>query len=291
MEHSSTGRWWPWLALAASIALTAALAQPPQRPQTDGPHQPPLLPRLQFLTTTGASFRSLVTDYFWVQTLQASARARSPEELHDIYDYAKLVIGLDPQFHPIYWFGGIMLPVQDRAGKWHNTAESEELLRLGRQQFPNSYSFGIYLAYDLTTYDHDYLGAAKILDETARIPGAPKYVGALATRLYAQAGKFDAGRDLVEQLYREETDPDTRQMFERRLKQLNLAKLLGMVNGAATEFQRRNGHRPADVAELVHAGLLPGEPVDPMGGQIVLGPDGLARSTVEQDHLQIFGLE
>src|SRR5690242_10741209 len=171
------GRWTqsPWIALAGAVAVTALLARPPES-MTPGKHQAPLLPRKEVLLVAGAGYRELVADYFWIQTLQATIRATTAEEMHDVYDYAKLVTELDPNFLPVYPFAGAALPTRDQKGEWRNVKESTELLAEGHRRFPDHVVLGILYAFNLSNFEKQYRKAADVLAQTARLPEAPPYL-------------------------------------------------------------------------------------------------------------------
>lgn len=286
MNREALLRRGPLVGLIFAVAATAVLSKPPGRPRNEA-HLPPLLPRIELLEGLGAGYRQLLADYFWVETLQAVIAAATPEEARDIYDYANLVIELDPKFRPIYEFAAVTLPMRDHKGIWHNTAESTDILQRGVKAFPQRVFLRIVLAYNLTTYDHDYARAAKVLDEASKLKGAPKYVGALATRLYAQAGNYDSGLMLAETLARSADSDTTRAAFERRAKEIQLERILHALDLVIARFQAQHGRPPQSVQELVENHLIAGVPADPLGGEIVIGPDHRSRSTAETRRLEI----
>jgi len=274
-----------WLVLAGSVLVTSLLARPPQR--GGGAHEPPLLPRKEVVLSVGAAYRHLVADYFWIQTLQATAKAWTPEQFRDIYDYAKLVIELDPDFRPVYGFAGGALPAQDKQGVWHNTRESTEFLEAGFRRFPDNVLLGILYAYNLSTFHKEFRKAADVLSQTARLPDAPSFLPALATRLYAQAGDFDLGLELATQVAESAEDPESKAVFERRVLQLKLERELKKVDAAIAEHVRLVGRPPRRVQELVDRGLLPRVPEDPFGGEILMGSDQRSYSSKERERLEL----
>lgn len=280
----------PWFALAGAVAVTAVLARPPES-TTPGAHQAPLLPRKEVLLVAGAGYRELVADYFWLQTLQATIRARTAEEFHDIYDYAKLVTELDPNFLAVYPFAGAALPTRDQKGVWRNVKESTELLAEGHRRFPDHVVLGILYAFNLSNFEKEYRKAADVLAQIARLPDAPPYLGPLAARMYAQAGEFDVGLEFATQIAQSAEDPESKAVFERRVKQLKLERVLRQVDAAVEEYRKANGRPPASVQELVDRHLLPAVPEDPFEGEIVIGSDLRSHSTKEHERLQLYSDE
>ena len=270
--------------LGVGVLCTALLARPPEKGRR-GAQERPLLPRKEVLLTVGAGYQHLVADYFWIQTLQAISLAWTPEQFRNIYDYAKLVIELDPDFRPIYVFAGGALPAQDETGNWHNTRESTELLEAGFRRFPDHVLLGILYAYNLSVFAKEYRKAADVLSQTARIQGAPAYLTPLAARLYARAGELDLGLELATQAAESAEDPESKALFERRVLQLKLERELRHVDAALAEYVKTVGKPPQSVRDLVERGLLPRIPEDPFGGEIVIGPSQRAHSSKQQERL------
>ncbi|MDQ3223006.1 MAG: hypothetical protein M3Q75_05965 [Gemmatimonadota bacterium] len=248
----------------------------------------PLLPRPEVLRAIGAPYRQLVADYYWVQTLQAVGRANSPQTARSIFDYARLVGELDPAFREVYVFAAaaIAWPLPD--GSYANTAESTRLLEIGHQRIPDHVLLGILLAYNLSTYQGEHLRAARILEQIAKLPGAPAYLPGYATRMYAQGGDFDASLALTNALIDQSRDPDTRRNFEERRQEILLTRHLEQIDQASERFLAREGRWPGAVEELVRTGDLPGRPQDPLGGDIQVGRDGKAFSTASRARFGLF---
>lgn len=273
--------------LALSVALCVVLAAPPRRPSRQG-HLPPLLPRLEVVRAVGAPIHHLVTDYFWIQTIQAVGKAATRHEYRDIYDYADLVTELDPKFRQVYVFAGVAIPFRARSGKWFNTEESTRLLEKGLRHFPDLVPLRIMLAYNLSTFHRQYERAAKVVEEASRLPDAPEYLAGLATRLHAQAGNFDAGLEFARSLAETSEEPETRELFERRVLELELERELRRVDAAVQAYQRREGRLPSGIQALVAAGDLPRVPEDPLGGVIQLDEEGRSHSTAQAKRLTDF---
>jgi hypothetical protein len=244
-----------------------------------GPHQPPLLPRPELLHALFASEQTMIADYYWVRTTEATGSAQTPEEYRDIADYAQLVSDLDPAFAYVYAFAGAVIPVNLGREHWVNTEESTRILELGVKRHPRHVFMRILLANNLTYFRKDYRAAADLLAETAKLPGAPRYLAPLAARMYSQAGAFDAGRAIAESLAQWAADPELKALMTRRRDQLALEEELQRVDRAVASFRARQGRLPFGLEELVVSGDLAALPQDPLGGQISLDLKGRAVSS------------
>jgi hypothetical protein len=276
-----------FIALLFGIVGIAALSRPPDW-EWSREHRAPLLPRLEFLHAMGAAYQHLVTDYFWLQTIQAVGKAQTAEEYHDVFDYADLTTDLDPGFIIVYRFAGPAITFNRGREDWVNTKESTRILEKGVRAAPDHVFLRIMLAYNLSYFDKQYERAARLLEETSKLPGAPRYLPALATRLYAQAGQVEAGLALARSLYETSEDEETRRTFQTRIKELELEHTLRTIDTAAAAFQRRAGRLPSSLEELVASDDLSAIPLDPMGGELILGTDGRGHSTALARRLVIY---
>lgn len=277
-------------ALVASVCLVALLSAPPAR-RNAGSHEVPLLPRVEVVRVLAAPVLHLMVDYYWIRTSHALGAAMTGDEYRDVYLYADLLTDLDPQFHQVYGFAGAALPFNAGGGRWVNTQESSAILEKGLRVFPQKPFLRILLAYNRATFDKDYKRAAQLVEEEAKLPGAPEYLLPLATRLYARAGEIDVGLELAMSLAEDADDPETRETFTKRVLELQLEKELAAVDRAVEEYKSREGKPPGELRALVRSGLLNAIPRDPFGGEIYLDDQGRARSTSEPRRVTELGTE
>lgn len=275
------------LAGICSLAALVLLAAPPRKPPR-GPHQEPLLPRQEVLRLAGRGYIEVIADYFWIQLVQATGLARGAEEYRDIYPYAELITDLDPRFGMAYSFAAGALPTNLGRETWVNTQESTRLLRKGLKLFPQDLKMNMLLAYNLSAFHKQYREAAEVMERAARLPGAPSYLPALATRLYAQAGNVNAGLALARSLAESADDEETRETFKQRVRDLEMEGELQRVDAAISDFRSAFGVAPPDIDTLSWLGFLEEPPRDPQGGGFFIGYDERAYSETQQRRLEIF---
>jgi hypothetical protein len=279
-----------WAVLIGGVASVAVLSRAPvRRSELRGPL---VLPSAQLLRALFAAQSQMVADYYWIRTTEAMGGSLTPEDHLDVYRYGSLVVDLDPDFRYVYAFVGGGIPTKaGMAKEWFNVRESTEIMERGIARFPRYVMLRILLAYNYSWYHRDYRRAAQIIAETAKLPDAPPYLTALATRLMAAGGDIDAALAIAMDVAESAPDPLTREKMTRRVLELRLEDLLRQVDQRIAAFREAEGHPPRDIAELRSRGYLPGEPVDPLGGEIIIGPDGRAYSTVWMDRMQIHSVE
>ena len=184
------------------LGTVAALSEPPRDPPR-GPYRAPLLPRLEMLKVLGAGQRSLVTDYYWLQAIQAAGRgseSMDPTRYLDLFYYADLVTDLDPKFHKVYAYAGNTIPTNLGRETWVNTVEARKILEKGVKNFPEDSDLRVFLAYNLSYYFGEHAAAAEHLRIAATLPNTSKFVpefakvlpGRSVARLFQIENKMDA---------------------------------------------------------------------------------------------------
>lgn len=221
----------------------------------------------------GRSHLSLVVDLLWLRTIGLSVGMKVPADGRALVLWCELVADLDPQFLYPYIFGGLLAPMSSNAGN-HNVEEASALLKKGMENIPGDYRLPLYLAFLQLQVDHDAAAAAATLRRGARIPGAPLFMGQLATRLLAQSNDFDAARAFAEELEHSSPDPEVRAIFARRRLEIERDRLLATLQQAVEAFRAERGSVPQSLLQLLSEGFITQLPHDPLGGEFQLGPDG-----------------
>jgi hypothetical protein len=282
----------PWKTLALLVAgLTgvALTARPPPPPAPKD--QAPLLPRKEFLHALGAAVQPMVADLYWLEAIQQMGYAHDAQSYGATYYYVDLATDLAPLFYEPYPFGAVSVTYNLGHEHWVNTDESTHLLHKGLQHHPKDSRLRFMLAYNLMYYEHRFREAGDIVKELSRRPHAPKYLAALATRLYAQSGAFDSALTFAQALRDSARDEASRKFFEKRIREIHLEKVLQEVDAASAAFRKRTGRLAHDVDELIQSGLLRERPQDPLGGEIRLDSAGRGESTSVKHRLQVYGAE
>jgi hypothetical protein len=122
----------------------------------------------------------------------------------------------------------------------------------------------------------------------ARIEGAPRFLGLLATRLQAQLGDLVKATMLAEAMLSQTNEEGPRKEWQARVDDLHTECDCRAIEEAAKRYRDDRGILPPSLAELVRAGYLPAIPIEPHGGEYVIDSDGTVRSTVVE-RLQIHG--
>jgi hypothetical protein len=191
----------------------------------------------------------------------------------------------------VYEFAAVAMPFNLGRNTWVNGDESTAILRKGLKVFPDNYHLQFFLVHNLIFYQHDYAEAGELLKMMAAKPGAPPFLGQLATRVMAQGGEIEAALDFARAGVASAQDEETRQTFEQRIKQLETERELQRIDKAVASFKARTGRLPTGIAELMTGDDLVQMPSDPSGGDIFIDRKGRARSTAEKRRLEVTSSE
>jgi hypothetical protein len=218
-------------------------------------------------------FQQLVADYYWLAAIQYYGTytndALAYSGLPDILEQAT---DLDPLFDYAYQFAGQSCPSRDRESHvWHNIRATARLLQKGIDAGVTRWQVPWLLGYTLYTFQGDYAAAGQAMKLAAQRPGAPRYLGSLATRLLAQGGEIDTAVMFTQDALSQTNDPRVRAELEDRLRSLQLQSDLLALN---TPGER---------------GSAPPPQIDPYGDPYVRQPDGtfVSKNASHLLHLQI----
>ncbi len=248
------------------------------------------LPRASSVRWMSSGYQQLASDYYWLSAVQYfGTQENRLRDYADLPKYLDLVRELDSRFCYPYVFAGEVVPFHRPDGQWSNTAEAIRLLQPGLETCPADWRIPFQLGYALFTFTDRYGEAADDIAKASKIPGAPRFLSSLASRLYGQQGDLETALAFAKILTREEaTDPFSRRELENRLLQIELELDLRSLRHAAEAFSGRKGRPPATLPDLKEAGLISEVPSDPLGGSFFIRPDGTVGSRHEDQLLRMF---
>ncbi len=275
-------------ALAACCALFRARAERLAPAALEAGFDVPAFPA-EVVRPFSFGLRSVVSDLMFLQAIQvhggrgaamvtAQQGARDDHAMNRLLTYAT---DLDPQFAGAYRFAGNAMPRQTLDGKVTNVLQAEALLAKGVRECPDDwhipFALGFLQSYFLARFEE----AGRNFAAAARLPGAPAYIGLLATRTLTEGGDLRMAEQLAAAMADQATEESTQREWEERLLDLRMERDLREIEAAAAHYAARTGQHAPSVAALVRAGELPGVPREPHGGHYLLTENGEARSTAK----------
>lgn len=178
-------------------------------------------------------YHELAADLLWLRVIQDIDRCGKSFEVSSSADteprcrkgwtfhYLDSITELTPRFRAPYLYGAPALSVlvNDREG-------ASLLFEKGLQNYPNDWKILLSAAYHFLFETHDEKRAAELLVRAGR-EGAPKWVFALAARLYTNGGQaFLAKIILTDALKLVENEPESKSALRIRQRLLEVEQTL-----------------------------------------------------------------
>jgi tetratricopeptide (TPR) repeat protein len=259
---------WALALLTASATWLAGGRLDRIAPPADAAQELLYLPNGKYLELLSLGHQSLLADVLYLWSIQYY----SNYERRDRYRYVEHVFGnviteLDPHYVDPYWLGALILTLEAQ--------DREAGLRLLEKGFRNNPDQWIlpYLAGWECYLAQDYDRAAAYFDRAAAVPGAPARVLRLRAGIAGRAGRLDEAiaewRELVED---PRSDPATRAIAERQVRELQVRADLALLRQAIDRFRSENARFPRRLEELRDRSYIPALPRSPGGGDYAYDP-------------------
>jgi tetratricopeptide (TPR) repeat protein len=255
----------PLAAGAALLALATALDLALASRLLARPYDVVHVPSGPAARVAALGHRTTLSDLYWLSTVQyigePRADARGWEKLYPLVD---LVTDLDPRHGYAYHTAGIVLSAAGRL------EESDAILEKGIARGPPGWwSYPYYLSFNAWFYRGDFEAGARWAELAARTPGASANISHLALSLRSKTGTPEQAIEMLQELKRTARDEVTAGRLDEQLKLAYLERDAQALEKLVAVFRERTGREPADLGELVQAGLLPALPRDPFDGKYV----------------------
>ena len=227
-------------------------------------------------------YAPLLADLYWTRVVQyyGDKRVRHDPKLDLLWPLLDVTTTLDPNLIPAYRFGSTFLAEPAPRGAAKPELAVEFLLR-GIRANPDVWRLYEDLGFIYYFNLRDYEKSAEAFREGSKNPKAPVWMKVLAARVSEKGETPETSVFLWSEIYNSTSDPQLKQNALVHLQLLKADADCEKLNQIAEAYAKRTGHLPANVQELVKAGLLPGLVGDPLGYVYVFNADGLAQLNPE----------
>jgi hypothetical protein len=243
------------------------------------------LPKGEYLKPALLGYHHLGADLIWLRLIQVLGNKRnSADEYEWMYHALDVITDLDPQYAYAYYAGGVVLG--DLA---HRTDFSNRLLLKGTDANPTVWNIPFLLGYNYYFLLDDPAKGAEYIMRAASLPDRPAYLPGLATRLSVEAGNPETALVFLEARLRETQDPQMRESFVNRMKEVIIERDLQMLERAVETYRTKYRVLPKSLSAVVADRILTSLPEEPFGGYYRLNPEtGSLSSSTHPDRLRTF---
>ncbi len=179
-----------------------------------------------------------------------------------LYESVDILTDLDPWFWDAYLMADMIL-----AWDFKRVDLANKLLHKAAKYRTADFKVPYYLGFNYFYFLKDNANGARYMMQAARLPGAPSYLSALATRLAMYQNQHGPAIVFLNDILKTTQNPDlARQLARRRNALIILDKLEKQVDAYKAAF----GKWPEKLSDLVDRGLIDAIPDDPYGGTFFL---------------------
>jgi hypothetical protein len=233
-------------------------------------------PKLMKLVTL--EYGTFVADIYWTRAVQYYGAKRLGEDtnLDSLWPLLDVATTLDPNLLPAYRFGATFLsqPAPRGAGR---PDLAVQLLERGLKANPDYWRLNQDLGNVFYFEQKDYAKAGQAYLEGSKKPGAAPWMKIMAARFLEKGESRETAAMLWGELFQSSTDEAIKENARVNLQLLRAEDDIEHLNEIAKQFAARERRPPGSVREIIQAGLIGGEPLDPLGYPYAIGSDGKAR--------------
>jgi hypothetical protein len=233
-------------------------------------------------------YAPLMSAIYWTRTVQYYGEKHHMQDrnLDQLWPLLDIITTLDPHLLVAYRFGAMFLSDAPPRGAGHPD-QAVVLLERGLQANPTYWRFYQDLGNVYYFDKKDYLKASQAFEEGSKFSGTPPWMKIMAAKIAAEGESLETSYALWMDIYQTTADKEVRENAKEHLRLVKTEMDLRELNRLADEYEKKTRHRPARIADLMEAGLLPGQPRDPAGFPYVLGENGQAeihpKSPLQED--------
>ena len=229
----------------------------------------------KLMKVLAGEYATLAADIYWTRAVQyyGGKRLGQDSNLESLWPLLDLTTTLDPQLLPAYRFGATFLSEPEPRGAGRPDL-AVKLLERGIQANPEAWRLNQDLGnvYYLELKDFQKAGQAYL--DGSKKAGAAVWMKVMAARFLEKGESRETSVMLWSEVYQSSTDETLKENARINLQLLRADEDMEQLNQIAEQFLARAGRPPRSVRELVQAGMLGGEPVDPVGYGYVVGAGG-----------------
>lgn len=239
------------------------------------------LPSGEWVKRLSLGYRGLIACVYWTRAVQYYGRQHiAGGEYKLLYPLLDITTTVDPELILAYRFGAIFLTEAPPHGPGRPD-HAIALLEKGIKALPDYWRFWYDLGFVYYRGLKDYRRASEAFYKGSEYPGAAPWMRIMAAKVLTEGGTRQNARQLWLELYNSTDDPTIRGSAQHHLLGLRADDEIEFLEKIVTHYREQAGQNPVSWQQLIAAGFIPGQPLDPTGqpyrlaagGRVLLQPD------------------
>lgn len=222
-------------------------------------------------------FKGIVSDFLFLKiSTFLGGKLINKEVMNEthgefIFNAVDIITDLDPWFWDAYLLAEMVL-----AWDFKRIELANKLLLKARSHRTWDFKPSYYLGFNHFYFLKDNAKGSTYLMEAANLPGSPKYLPGLATRLSIYQNRFEPAIAFLDELIKNTHNPTLVQQLKTRLETIIILDSLGKK---VVEFKNMFGFFPKTIDDLLREDILEKRPEDPYGGEFIILKNGRVFTT------------
>ena len=236
-----------------------------------------LLSSPKLLKAVSLEYAPLMADFYWTRVVQfyGNKQVRGDANLEQLWPLLDITTTLDPNLIVAYRFGAIFLSQRAPGGAGRPDL-AVRLMQRGIQANPDYWRLYEDLGFIYYMDLKDYKKASEAFLEGSKNPKALIWMKVMAAKIAAEGESYETSFFLWNDVYANASDPQIKENAKAHLQLLRAREDSRQLDLLGGEYEKRFGHRPRRVSELMDAGMLQGIAVDPLGYPYTFDENGKA---------------
>lgn len=220
-------------------------------------------------------YDGLLADIYWTRAVQYfGIKHYEGASRYDLLaPLLAITTSLDPHLTVAYEFGANFLAPAPPNGAGM-PQRAIELEQYGIRNNPDDWHLYYNLGFIYYTELKDYAKAADAFARGSQVPNAHPFLKIMAAQTAQHGGEIEMARLMWSTTYESTTDQNVKANAVAHLRALKVDEDVTVLEKLVSLYRENTGHLPASFSDLQSAGLLRGNPTDPMGNPYKLMPDG-----------------
>jgi tetratricopeptide (TPR) repeat protein len=225
------------------------------------------IPSGKFLRYATFGYSSLAADLIYLWAIQYYSTPTIDDRFTHLDHIFAIISDLDPSYIDPYETGALIATAE--AG---DTPLAFKILDNGIAKNPKQWLLPFEAGHIAMMNLKDFDLAQKYFKECMDLPGAPDFTRRLYANALYRRGDLETAWQTWLEIYKTASDERTRKIASNHLYQVKSAMDTQRLGAAVGQFRERAGRLPAELGDLVRAGILDKVPKDLDGNDYVYNP-------------------
>jgi hypothetical protein len=233
------------------------------------------LPSGKTVKRLSLGYSALLADIYWTRAVQyfGSKHLKHSRQYDLLYPLLDITTDLDPKLIVAYEYGSVFLSQKPPEGAGQPN-HAVALVEKGILANPTYWRLYFTLGFVHFIDRHDAAAARTAFERGSKVPGALPWMKVMAARMAERSKDINTSIILWQAVYETTRDKNVKDTAQLHLASLQAERDISELERRVEVYRQGTGALPANWADMIRAGVIPGIPLAPKQEPYVLKPGG-----------------